>query len=378
MAEKSNPGVQALIIGTVLGLAAAGYGGYNMSANSLTEPLLTVKAGKQDSALTAQANAIIDNQKRNREVMDCAPEGATINGKPRLAPLFYSTELWQISLAAEKKNTVVDIYNPAAANIHGKIPNTWFITNGIADALGKSTGPSLDNDKDGFTNAEEFAAKTHPNDAASYPDLVTHNTKPKMEVLSVKSVSKLVTAEAMFATAVANPTQVNIRIFDNNASITPTHKTTVKPGESFDLEPDEKDGRFTVVAFEKKEFPGFTGRMAQENVIRIRDNVTANEQAREFVLRAGKTPATNKKELGTPLEKGKMIKDTTAKLRVTGGSAAGTVIPVALHAKFDIPGGNCKGEKVSATLVSIDDNKNVNIKIDGHESPINIPKASKK
>lgn len=378
MAEKSNPGVQALIIGTVLGLAAAGYGGYNMSANSLTEPLLTVKSGKQDSSLTAAANAIIDNQKRNREVVDCAPEGATINGEPRLAHLFFSTELWQISLTEEKKNTIIDIYDPAAANIHGKIPNTWFISNGIADALGKSTGPTLDSDNDGFTNAEEFAANTHPNDAKSYPDLVSHNTTPKMVAVKIDKASALITADAMFSTAGA-PTQVGIRIFPKMTDISPSHRATVKPGESFDLSDKDKDNRFTVVGFEKKEFPGFTGRMTAENVVRIRDNVTANEMEREFLLRAGK-PSPTSKENNTPHAKGKQINDTTITLRVTGGPAAGKpegTIRVPLHGKFDIPGGNSQGKKVTATLVSVDKAGSVNIKIDGQESEINIPKRGK-
>lgn len=381
MAEKSNPGVQALIIGTVLGLAAAGYGGYTMSSSTITEPVLTVKSNKQESSLTAEATAISDNQKRNRDIIDCAPEGATINGQPRMAPLFFSTELWQISLAAEKKNTVVDIYDPAAANIHGKIPNTWFITNGIADALGKSTGAEMDSDGDGFSNGEEFAAKTHPGNAASYPDLVSQNTTPKMVATRISKASAIITVDTMFGMAAKTPDAANIRIYAKEADMMPIHKATVKPGESFDLEPGkEKTNRFTIVAFEKKEFTGSGNRLSTENVIRVRDNETANELEKEFIVRAGK-PNPYKKDEKPDEKKGHKINDTTITLSVTAGSALGKpegTVKVQLHDKFTIPGGNCEGKTINATLVSVDDNKNVNIQVDGQESPVNIPYRSKK
>ena len=127
MAEQSNPGLKALITGAVLGVASAALGGYTMFADKTPEAETTISAGKSDSALTAEADAVKQSLKRDRTVVDVAPEGAVVNGQPRLAPLFFSTELWQITLDDQKKNTVVDIYDPAAPSIHGDIPNTWFI-----------------------------------------------------------------------------------------------------------------------------------------------------------------------------------------------------------------------------------------------------------
>ena len=136
--------------------------------------------------------------------------------------------------------------------------------------------------------------------------------------------------------------------------------------------------RFTVVGFEKKDFPDFTGAMSPENVVRIRDNETAAKD-KEFVIRAGKS--TSPKEKGTPNEKGRRISDTTATLRVTAGSALGKpegTFKVALYDTFDVPGGISTGEKMSATLETIDASGSVNIRLDGAESPINVPKAAKK
>ena len=55
--------------------------------------------------------------------------------------------------------------------VHPPIPNTWWMEHrldpGFADA------PNRDPDHDGFSNLEEFLAKTDPNDSKSIPKLIT-------------------------------------------------------------------------------------------------------------------------------------------------------------------------------------------------------------
>lgn len=63
---------------------------------------------------------------------------------------------------------------------HPGIPNQWWLENHID--LTFSDAPSRDPDRDGFTNREEFNAKTDPRLAESYP-----NPLPKLKVLKVKS-----------------------------------------------------------------------------------------------------------------------------------------------------------------------------------------------
>lgn len=380
MADQSNSGRNALIIGAVFGLAAAGLGGYTMSSGKISAPATEIASGKNDNSLAAQAQAVKDSLKADRTIKDTAPQGANINGEPRLAPLFFSTELWQITLDNEKKNTIIDIYDPAAKSLHGEVPNTWFIANGIADALGRSDGLDIDSDNDGFSNKEEFDAQTKPNDAASYPNLVRVGLPPKLEVVEVKTANAIITVDSMFADASQKPTEVKIRIFKKLEDQMPDNQVPVKPGESFDLKTDEKIGRFTVVGFEKKQFPDFSGTMADENVVRIRDNVTASAKDKEFIIRAGK-PTLSSKDKGTPNEKGRRISDQTITLRVTSGSAAGKpegTVNVQLNGSFDIPGGSCSGKKVAATVESIDAAGSVNIRVDGLESPVSVPKAARK
>ncbi len=376
MAEQSNPGVKALVTGAILGLAAAGLAVYTYM-DKVVEPETNISASKGGDSLTAEADRVKESLKRDRTVADVAPEGAKVNGQPRLAPLFFSTELWQITLDAEKKNTVVDIYDPAAPSIHGDIPNTWFISNNIADALGRSDGKVLDNDEDGFTNEEEYIAKTCPSAANSYPDLVqASGSSPKLEVVKTQVTRATLTVDNTFGMSATTPESANIRIFDKQTDVMHRAKRdNLKPGSTFDLD-DQKLGRFTVVRFDKAEFSSFSG-MVKENVVVIRDNLTASEK-KEFVIRAGSKSAQGSKDYGTPNEKGLRISDTTVTLRVTAGSKKGETVSVQPNASFIIPGGKADGSELKAVLESIDASGEVNIKLEGAESPVKVRKASGK
>lgn len=65
----------------------------------------------------------------------------------------------------------VDLGNPNEQPVHAPIPNSWWLENGIDPGFADS--PQRDPDRDGFTNEEEFLAKTGPNDPKDYGDLST-------------------------------------------------------------------------------------------------------------------------------------------------------------------------------------------------------------
>lgn len=54
--------------------------------------------------------------------------------------------------------------------IHPPIPNSWWIENRLDPGFGDS--PQRDPDSDGFSNLEEYQAKTNPNDEKSHPSLI--------------------------------------------------------------------------------------------------------------------------------------------------------------------------------------------------------------
>ncbi|RYD21792.1 MAG: hypothetical protein EOP88_10185 [Verrucomicrobiaceae bacterium] len=54
--------------------------------------------------------------------------------------------------------------------VHAGIPNTWWIEHRLD--MGFADSPQRDPDSDGFSNQEEYNAKTDPNDAKSVPALI--------------------------------------------------------------------------------------------------------------------------------------------------------------------------------------------------------------
>ena len=129
MAEQNNFGKTALITGIVLGVLAGGYGAYTMTGSKVDKPQTRLNAGdsKASATLAQVADAVEADRKKQHTIVDVAPEGATVNGKPRYTPIFFSPELWQVTLHDKKEVAVVDIYDPASPSIHGDIPNSWFI-----------------------------------------------------------------------------------------------------------------------------------------------------------------------------------------------------------------------------------------------------------
>jgi hypothetical protein len=79
--------------------------------------------------------------------------------------LFTGISLFVSSLAPEKP---IDLLT--GEPIHDPIPNTWWIENRIDPGFADS--PDRDPDQDGFSNREEFEAKTNPNNSKSVPALI--------------------------------------------------------------------------------------------------------------------------------------------------------------------------------------------------------------
>ncbi len=380
MAEQNNFGKTALVAGIVLGVAAGAYGAYTMSDSKVERPQTRLDAGesKAVSSLTQVVADIGAARKKDHTIVDVAPEGANINGKPRYTPVFFSPELWQITLDEQKTTTVIDIYDPASQNVHGNVPNHWFISNGIADALGRADGLAMDSDADGFTNQEEFEAKTNPGDASSLPSLVEVGKAVKLEATGVKKFRAVIAADSTLAYE-KNPTAVGIKIYARRGDTKFVHrsKEPVKVNGTFGLKPDGSDsGRFTVLRFGEMEFSDSAGNTQKESVVYLRDNETAGAD-KEFCVRSG---SPNKRANDhSSNDKGKDIEDVHVTLRVTAGPAAGKPegeITVQLSEDFTIPGSNvvCKLEAVNEDSVSIRP-KTAEGKY--AESYVNVPKAAK-
>ena len=75
-----------------------------------------------------------------------------------------------IRLFADKNNPNEPVDIRKGKPVHPPIPNKWWIEKGADPTYANS--PDRDDDKDGFTNREEFEAKTHPVDPKSVPALI--------------------------------------------------------------------------------------------------------------------------------------------------------------------------------------------------------------
>lgn len=87
-----------------------------------------------------------------------------------------------IPLFIHKSNPQVPVDPINDPPIHPPIPNKWWLDNRLDPGFGDSL--ERDPDSDGFTNLEEYTAKTDPNDDKSCPDLIAKLKYVKDESLT--------------------------------------------------------------------------------------------------------------------------------------------------------------------------------------------------
>lgn len=75
-----------------------------------------------------------------------------------------------VPLFVNKSNLRQPVDLPNSPDVHSPIPNQWWIDYRIDPGFGDS--PHRDEDGDGFSNIEEFDAKTDPTDNRSHPSLI--------------------------------------------------------------------------------------------------------------------------------------------------------------------------------------------------------------
>lgn len=74
---------------------------------------------------------------------------------------------------ASGTDLLINPFTPGSEPLHPPIPNEWFLKNQLEDRILDGDVLEQDPDKDGFSNLDEFVAKTDPQDAASHPSYLT-------------------------------------------------------------------------------------------------------------------------------------------------------------------------------------------------------------
>jgi hypothetical protein len=141
-----------------LGFAALGF----MKSNAVEEDFnrAVTGSGKDDPSIP---EAVATSKAVSSLAADLVIEAAEDEGRP--VDLFVG-----IPLFADKNNPNEPIDLIDGKEVHPGIPNRWWIQNGADITF--ANAPDRDDDSDGFTNREEFEAKTKPTDPKSIPALV--------------------------------------------------------------------------------------------------------------------------------------------------------------------------------------------------------------
>lgn len=356
MAQQADLGKGVLISGIIAGVLA-------IAASFVLLP--QTPQGKKYNISSGDTAFIQEGAKKSKEIV--AEIGTDKAGKPaphvqhavkdiapsktekRVSPLFMAPELWQVGIAAEKRNVIIDIFSEKAPEIHAGISNAWFLSNGLRDALCSSDGLTADSDGDGFSNKEEHDAGSHPNDASSAPALSGVNYV-KLATVDKKNSSAYVQLDSNELEYVETADFVTIKVYAKKDDSQPIKELTkeVKPGETFGVSTKEKN-RYKLIEIK-------TG--AEGGIVAV-DTVNPQKGEEEgFFIKHGKK---NRKKLT----------DTKVTLVSTAGAKKGERFEVLLGQKFDIPGTGTK-----ATVVATNADGSSQIMIDGAKSEVTAPKAS--
>jgi len=144
-----------------------------------------------------------------------------------------------VALFVNKKDPTKPVDLIKDEPVHPPIPNSWWVEHRID--LGFGDSPQRDEDEDGFSNIEEYTAKSDPNDDRDYPGLIS-----KLSYVGEESVEWVLRpgfeAQGSFTFEYSD----NLRNANKTGAANP-----VPPGQVF-FEEGAAKGRFKLIGSEKR------------------------------------------------------------------------------------------------------------------------------
>lgn len=296
MAKESNTGKEFIIGGVVLAVICGGLGIYTLTEQSTRYKVDTrIQEKKVQIQTLEKADALLSSMK----------------GDYMITPVKVGTQAYDVFGAPVlwiKPNTTAPIDIMAGAPIHGDVPNAWFIENGLADVLRFSDALTRDSDGDGFSNEEEYIAKTHPSDPENFP-LLVDKLASQLHATGFRVIfSSDLGPEFGFK---ATDPQGNPRWAEN----------AVKIGTSFGK--GAEAGRLTLKSVDEREV----------------DMHGAKEKVKFAILEDSKSaPVGEIYEVQVGSKNSALIVDVSATLTVNAGPQAGESIKVKKGTEFALPG----------------------------------------
>jgi len=259
--EKAAVGGAAVL---ALGLAAMGWFKVSGVPNDFPPP-----ASPPEGRGIEVAGADLVSKATSSLKRDLAWEQAKPEERP--VELFAGIPLF---IHRDKPDTVIDLRK--APPVHAPIPNTWWLQYRLDPGFADS--PLRDPDEDGYTNREEYDAKTDPTDKTSHPSLLDKLKYHEDQSLQWSLRPSFPEGENLSLKYYERPTGLNVQ------NKTAMGTTIPKDGTFFATDPGKN--RFKFLRFETKE---------EENPrLNIKERVT-----RAIIL---DLKPNKKDEAGKPLE----------------------------------------------------------------------------
>jgi len=335
--EKAAIGGAAVV---ALGLVALGL----LKVNNVEQDFATELKGSgndnpavKDADLVAKASASLGNKRKWDQADD---KGRPVN-------LFTGIPLF---ISKSDPNKPVDPYG--GDPIHPPIPNQWWLQYRLDPGFGDS--PQRDPDSDGFSNLEEFNAKTDPTNSSDFPALIN-----KLAYKGDESVNWILKpgfdTDGGYGFSYRDNKGAQAKIAAGGV---------VKPDEIFFADGNVAKGRFKLLGAETRKINNPKLNMEQEfKFVRVEDQ-KPNKKGKIYELKQN----FRDEEIGTYSQF-----DRTAILKLDALDQGGTEFKVEENTTFGLP---ANSEKKDYLLKSVTPEK-IEVEYtaaDGTKKTIEIPK----
>lgn len=164
--SKAPKNIEKILLGVGLlagaGLAYLGYSQFTEDAFNKSAP--NPQDGDVSVAGAERIPGTINSLQSNRTIRAGTVSSTRLDSGQREVDLFIGVPLFS---ERDNPNDPIDLLQ--SPDVHPPIPNEWWLKYDISPVYADS--PQRDADEDGFSNLEEFTAKTLPNDSESHPEL---------------------------------------------------------------------------------------------------------------------------------------------------------------------------------------------------------------
>ncbi|BCX46529.1 conserved hypothetical protein [Haloferula helveola] len=168
--SKAPKNIEKILLGAAVvvggGLAAVGFMKLGKVEEEFSDAGGQPRPGETAVVGAEKVPGVINSLASDRTIAAATVPSDRLKGGERPVDLFIGVPLFA---QRENPNEPIDLLN--SPDVHDEIPNIWWIENGVSPNFADS--PQRDEDGDGFSNLEEFTAKTHPANDNSHPELAT-------------------------------------------------------------------------------------------------------------------------------------------------------------------------------------------------------------